>query len=70
MTTTGVKPFQAGRPPEPADIEETLDWYDAMVPVCEGCGDLQHDCNCAETDCDCDSCDERRAADLEMTEDL
>lgn len=32
-------------------------------PLCEGCGSCQSCCNCTETDCDCDSCTERREND-------
>lgn len=27
---------------------------------CEGCSCCQECCNCTETDCDCDACQERR----------
>lgn len=30
------------------------------VPLCEGCGCCQECCNCTETDCDCDACNDRR----------
>lgn len=29
--------------------------------ICEGCDGCQECCNCTETDCDCESCEDRRA---------
>lgn len=42
-----------------------MDWYEALTPRCDGCGELQDDCNCTPGDCDCDSCLERRGYDEE-----
>jgi hypothetical protein len=45
--------------------ELPMDWYEALTPRCEGCGELQDDCNCEPSACDCDSCLERRGCDEE-----
>lgn len=42
-----------------------MDWYAALVPRCDGCDELQENCNCTPGDCDCDSCLERRGYDEE-----
>lgn len=28
--------------------------------ICDGCGNCADCCNCTETDCDCESCEDRR----------
>ena len=42
-----------------------MTWLDELASRCEGCGELQDDCNCTPGDCDCDSCLERRGYDEE-----
>lgn len=44
----------------PAVCKCCEDTYDDQAPFCEGCGYCQECCNCTETDCDCETCEERR----------
>ena len=39
---------------------EACDNTDEGFPFCEGCGCCFECCNCADTDCDCDACVDRR----------
>jgi hypothetical protein len=34
---------------------------DEDVPICKGCDCCQECCNCTSSDCDCDSCVEKRS---------
>lgn len=39
---------------------EACSQSDENWPLCEGCSCCDGCCNCTETDCDCDTCIERR----------
>jgi hypothetical protein len=62
--TVDVREFYEGfRNPgaPPADRCEACGATDQEAGlICEGCACCQSCCNCTATDCDCDSCNERR----------
>lgn len=39
---------------------EACDNTDEDTLFCEGCDCCQECCNCTDTDCDCDACEDRR----------